>query len=143
MTFVFWIFSFRWKKTPTKAKNEILPIWAMWYQFRHVWMGQMACALELKPYLHNNDDPWKKNWHFKYWNCPHWNQNGQIWPKKSISQYMYFKSSKWAVLRNLSLLPIIMMIREKKLRCLNTIFHRTEFVPEKYEHSSVSEVLGI
>ena len=23
-------------------------------------MGQMACALELKPYLHNNDDPWKK-----------------------------------------------------------------------------------
>ena len=23
-------------------------------------MGQMACALELKPYLHNNGDPWKK-----------------------------------------------------------------------------------
>ena len=23
-------------------------------------MDQMACALELKPYLHNNDDPWKK-----------------------------------------------------------------------------------
>ena len=48
-------------------------------------MGQMACALELKPYLHNNDDPWKKNWHFKHkhWNGPCWNQNGQIWPKKA------------------------------------------------------------
>ena len=23
-------------------------------------MGHMAHALELKPYLHNNDDPWKK-----------------------------------------------------------------------------------
>ena len=23
-------------------------------------MGQKACALELKPYLHNNDDLWKK-----------------------------------------------------------------------------------
>ena len=23
-------------------------------------MGQMTWALELKPYLHNNDDPWKK-----------------------------------------------------------------------------------
>ena len=23
-------------------------------------MGQMTWALELKPYLYNNDDPWKK-----------------------------------------------------------------------------------
>ena len=23
-------------------------------------MGQMTCALELKPYFYNNDDPWKK-----------------------------------------------------------------------------------
>ena len=43
-----------------RPKNDFLPIWAMWYQFRHVWMGQMTCALELKPYSYNNDDPWKK-----------------------------------------------------------------------------------
>ena len=23
-------------------------------------MGQMTCASELKPYFHNNEDPWKK-----------------------------------------------------------------------------------
>ena len=27
---------------------------------------QMSRALELKPYFYNNEDPWKKNWHFKY-----------------------------------------------------------------------------
>ena len=62
----------------------------------------------------------KKNWHFKYWNCPRCYQKGQIWTKKSISQYRYFKHSKWAVLRNLSLIPSITMIGEKKLGCHNT-----------------------
>ena len=80
----------------------------------------MACASELKPYFHNNEDPWKKNWHFKYWNWLCCNQNSQILAKKSISQYGYLKHSKWAVLRNLSLIPIIMRIGEKKLGCLNT-----------------------
>ena len=79
----------------------------------------MACASELKPYFHN-DDPWKKNWHFKYWNWPRCNQNSQILAKKSISQYGYLKHSKWAVLRNLSLISIITRIGEKKLGCLNT-----------------------
>ena len=88
--------------------------------FRHVWKGQMTCALELKPYFHNNEDPWKKNWHFKYWNWPRCNQNSQILAKKSISQYGYLKHSKWAVLRNLSLISIITRIGEKKLGCLNT-----------------------
>ena len=92
----------------------------MWYQFRHVLMGQMTCASELKPYFHNNEDPWKKIWHFKYWNWLCCNQNSQILAKKSISQYGYLKHSKWAVLRNLSLIPIIMRIGEKKLGCLNT-----------------------
>ena len=32
----------------------------MQHQFRHVIMGQMACASELKPYFHNNEDPLKK-----------------------------------------------------------------------------------
>ena len=80
----------------------------------------MSCASELKPYFHNNEDPWKKNWHFKYWNWPRCNQNSQILAKKSISQYGYLKHSKWAVLRNLSIISIIMRIGEKKLGCLNT-----------------------
>ena len=92
----------------------------MWYQFWHLLMGQMAPALELKPYFHNNEDPWKKNWHFKYWNWPRCNQNSQILAKKSISQYGYLKHSKWAVLRNLSLISIITRIGEKKLGCHNT-----------------------
>ena len=100
-----------------RPKNDFLMIWAMWYQFRHVRKGQMTCALELKPYFHNNEDPWKKNWHFKYWNWPRCNQNSQILAKKSISQYGYLKHSKWAVLRNLSLISIIMRIGEKKLGC--------------------------
>ena len=77
-------------------KNDFLPIWAMWYQFRHVWKGQMTYVSELKPYFHNNEDPWK-NWHFKYWNCPHCNHNNQILAKKSIYQYGYLEHSKWAV----------------------------------------------
>ena len=32
----------------------------MWYQFRHVLMGQMTCASELKPYFYSNDEPLKK-----------------------------------------------------------------------------------
>ena len=103
-----------------RPKNDFLMIWAMRYQFRHVRKGQMTCALELKPYFHNNEDPWKKNWHFKYWNWPRCNQNSQILAKKSISQYGYLKHSKWAVLRNLSLISIIMRIGEKKLGCHNT-----------------------
>ena len=103
-----------------RPKNEFLMIWAMWYQFRHVWKGQMTCASELKPYFHNNEDPWKKNWHFKYWNWPRCNQNSQILAKKSISQYGYLKHSKWAVLQNLSLISIITRIGEKQLGCLNT-----------------------
>ena len=103
-----------------RPKNDFLMIWAMWYQFRHVRKGQMTCALELKPYFHNNEDPWKKNWHFKYSNWPRCNQNSQILAKKSISQYGYLKHSKWAVLRNLSLISIITRIGEKTLGGLNT-----------------------
>ena len=44
----------------------------------------------------------------------------KFWPIKSISQYGYLKHSKWAVLRNLSLISIITRIGEKKLGCLNT-----------------------
>ena len=63
----------------------------------------------------------KKIWHFKYLNWLHCNQNSQILAKKSISQYGYLKHSKWAVLRNLSIISIIIMrIGEKKLGCLNT-----------------------
>ena len=116
----FGFFHFDEKYPLPRPKNDLPPIWAMWYQFRHVWKGQMTCALELKPYFHNNEDPWKKNWHFKYWNWPRCNQNIQILAKKSISQYGYLKRSKWAVLRNLSLISIIMRIGEKKLGCLNT-----------------------
>ena len=28
----------------------------------------MTYALELKPQIHNNEDPYEKNHHFKYWN---------------------------------------------------------------------------
>ena len=38
-----------------RPKNDFLLIWAMCYQFRHVWKGQITCASEL-----NNEDPWKK-----------------------------------------------------------------------------------
>ena len=106
--------------------------WPCWNQNIQIWakkkhislqvlkMLQMTWAFELKPYFHNNEDPWKKNWHFKYWNWPRCNQNSQILAKKSISQYGYLKHSKWAVLRNLSLISIIMRIGEKKLGCHNT-----------------------
>ena len=40
--------------------TEFWQIWPMWYQFRHVLMVQITCALELKPHLHNDYDPWKK-----------------------------------------------------------------------------------
>ena len=58
--FIFWAFSFDPILPSTRAKKDFLPIWAMWYQFRHVWKGQMTCASEPKPYFHNNDNPWKK-----------------------------------------------------------------------------------
>ena len=102
-----------------KPKNEIFWTWEMWYQFRHVWKVQMTCASELKPHFHNNEDPWKKNWHFKYQNWPRCNQNSQIWAKKSRYQYGYLKHFKWAVLQNLSLIPQITRIGEKKLGCPN------------------------
>ena len=56
----FEIFHFDEIWPPPSPKNDFSPIWAMWYQFRHVWKGQMTCASELKPYFHNNEDPWKK-----------------------------------------------------------------------------------
>ena len=34
---------------------------------------QMTCALKLKPHIHNNEDPWEKNYYFKYWNSLHSN----------------------------------------------------------------------
>ena len=51
--------------------TDIWQIWPMWYQFRHVLMVQMPCALELKPHLHNDNDLWKKNYHFTYWKLPY------------------------------------------------------------------------
>ena len=29
---------------------------------------EITCASELKPHIHNNEDPWEKIHHFKYWN---------------------------------------------------------------------------
>ena len=61
-----------------RPKNDFLMIWEMRYQFRHVGKGQMACAFEFKPYFYNNEDPWNKNWQFKYWNWPCCNQNSKV-----------------------------------------------------------------
>ena len=30
---------------------------------------KMICALEVKPYTYNNEDPYEKIHQFKYWNC--------------------------------------------------------------------------
>ena len=29
---------------------------------------EMTCVSKLKPHIHNNDDPWEKIHHYKYWN---------------------------------------------------------------------------
>ena len=136
MNIVFENFHFDEIWPPPSPKNNFLPSWAMWYQFRHVWKGQMTCASELKPYFHNNEDLWKKNWHFKYWNWPRCNQNSQILAKKSISQYGYLKHSKCAVLRNLSLISIITRIGEKNWGVIIPKNLRTEYPYEKYKHGS-------
>ena len=39
-----------------RPKSEFLQICPMWYQFGHVPKVQIACALKLKPHLHNDDD---------------------------------------------------------------------------------------
>ena len=44
---------------------------------------QMSCALELKPHLQNDNDLWKKNYRFMYWNLPYSYNIGQNLPKKS------------------------------------------------------------
>ena len=54
----------------------------MWYQLRHVPMVQIPGALELKPHLHSDDDPWKKNYHFMYWKWPYSFNIGQNLPEK-------------------------------------------------------------
>ena len=110
-------------------KNDFMPIWPMWYQLRHVLMVQIVYALKLKPHLHNDDDLWKKNWHFMYWKLPYSYNIGQNLPKKTASQYRYLERSKWAVLWNLSLIPTLMMIRGKNFGCLDTQNLWAAFIP--------------
>ena len=66
-----------------RPKNDFLMIWAMWYQFRYVRKGQMTCALELKPYFHNNDDPWKKIGTLSTEIGPAATKIVKFWPKKA------------------------------------------------------------
>ena len=40
-----------------RPKTDFWPFLLMWYKFRHVLVVQISCALELKPHLHNDDDP--------------------------------------------------------------------------------------
>ena len=46
--------------TLPRPKNDIFLNWPMWYLLRHVPKVQIACAMELKPHLHNDDDLWKQ-----------------------------------------------------------------------------------
>ena len=101
----------------------------MWYQFWHVWMGQMTSALELQPYLYNNDDPWKKFDSLSTEIAPTATKMVKFGPKKA---YRHFKHSKWAVLRNLSLIPSITMIGEKKWGVIIPKKLRTENTPKNY-----------
>ena len=55
----------------------------MWYQFRHVIMGQMTCASELKPYFHNNEDPRKEIGTLSTENGPAATKIVKFWPKKA------------------------------------------------------------
>ena len=82
-------------------------------------MIQKFTALELKPHLWNNDDLWKKIWHFKHWKSLHSYHVAPILAFKSSSQYGYLEGFKWPVLWNLSLIYELMMICEKKLNTLS------------------------
>ena len=75
---------------------------------------QMTCASELKPHIHNNEDPWEKIHHSKYWKPPHSYHIVPILARKSSFQYRYLEGFKWPVLQNLSLIYILMKIHEKK-----------------------------
>ena len=114
---VFW-FNEIW--TPPRPKNDFIQIWTIGYRFRHVLMIQELTALELKPHLWNNDDLWKKIWHFKHWKSLHSYHVAPILAFKSSSQYGYLEGFKWPVLLNLSLIFIIMRIHEKILDTLST-----------------------
>ena len=61
----------------------------------------------------------KKIEHFKHWKSPHSYYVVLILAEKSSSQYRYLEGFKWPALRNLSLIYIFMMIREKKFTTLN------------------------
>ena len=55
-----------------------------------------------------------------YWKLPYSFNIGQNLPEKTTSLYRYLERSKLAVLWNLSLIPTLMMIWEKKFGCLDT-----------------------
>ena len=118
--FVKEVFWFDEKYPLLGPKNDFIQIWTIGYRFRHVLMIQELTALELKPHLWNNDDLWKKIWHFKHWKSLHSYHVAPILAFKSSSQYGYLEGFKWPVLWNLSLIFIIMRIHEKILDTLST-----------------------
>ena len=114
-------FLIRWNLTPTKPKKRYYSnLNNRVYRFRHVLMIQKFTAMELKPHLWNNDDLWKKIWHFKHWKSLHSYHVAPILAFKSSSQYGYLEGFKWPMLWNLSLIFIIMRIHEKILDTLST-----------------------
>ena len=118
--FVKEVFWFDEKYPLLGPKNDFYEIWIIGYGFGYVLMIQKFTALELKPHLWNNDDLWKKIWHFKHWKSLHSYHVAPILAFKSSSQYGYLEGFKWPVLWNLSLIFIIMRIHEKILDTLST-----------------------
>ena len=97
---------------PNFSPKKQFPVWVL---RRH----EMTCASELKPHIHNNEDLWKKIRHFPYWKLPHSYHIVPILARKSSFQYGYLEDMIWTVLRNLSLIYIIMKIHEKKFTTLS------------------------
>ena len=52
---------------------------------------EMTCASELKPHIHNNEDPWEKIHHFQYWNSVGSNHMAKIPIGYLSREFQYLK----------------------------------------------------
>ena len=123
-----------------RPKNNFLMIWAVRYLFRHVWKGQMTCASELKPHIHNNEDPWEKNHHFKYKNSLDSNHMAKITIGYLSREFQYLKW--WIFSHGSSLLCIWGLSSEAQvISCpLSTCTGNCFFRPKLEQHGSCGEI---
>ena len=97
---------------PNFGPKKQFPVWVL---RRH----EMTCASELKPHIHNNDDPWEKIHHYKYWNSL------DRYPIGIFAMYLLYREFQYLKWWFFSWIFIIMYMR---LKFWSTCY----FMPSKY-----------